>query len=69
MTLAEKLADWIMYAPRRPTPFGTYRIAASFTAPKPGPRWIVDQATNELFERQPDGGYRVAYRLTPVQEK
>ena len=30
------------------------------------PRWIRDEQTNELFERQSDGSYKVAYRLTPI---
>ena len=30
------------------------------------PRWLRDEKTNELFERQGDGSYRAAYRLTPL---
>ena len=30
------------------------------------PRWIRDEKTNELFERQCDGSYKAAYRLTPL---
>jgi len=30
------------------------------------PRWIRDEKTNELFERQPDNSYRAAYHLTPI---
>ena len=30
------------------------------------PRWIRDEKTNELFERQDDGSYKAAYRLTPL---
>lgn len=30
------------------------------------PRWICDEQTNELFERQPDNSYKAAYRLVPV---
>lgn len=27
------------------------------------PKWIVDRVTAELFERQADGSYRVAYKI------
>ena len=30
------------------------------------PRWIRDEKTNELFERQADGSYRATYRLVPL---
>ena len=30
------------------------------------PRWIRDEKTNKLFERQCDGSYRAAYRLIPL---
>jgi hypothetical protein len=30
------------------------------------PRWLRDEKTNELFERQKDGSYRAAYRLIPL---
>ena len=30
-------------------------------------RWIRDEKTNELFERQTDGSYRAAYKLTPLE--
>lgn len=29
-------------------------------------RWIRDEKTNELFERQPDNSYKATYRLTPI---
>ena len=32
------------------------------------PRWIRDEKTNELSERQSDGSYRVAYMLMPIKE-
>lgn len=30
------------------------------------PRWIRDEKTNELFERQSDGSYKASYLLTPI---
>lgn len=30
------------------------------------PRWLRDEKTNELFERQLDDSYKAAYRLTPI---
>ena len=30
------------------------------------PRWLRDEKTNELFERQGDGSYKVAIRLIPI---
>jgi hypothetical protein len=32
------------------------------------PRWIVDLETMELFERQPDNSYRVAYTLKQLDK-
>jgi len=49
------------------------RLAWRFTAKcfsadddKVPPRWLRDEKTNELFERQADGSYEAAYRLTPL---
>ena len=30
-------------------------------------RWIRDEKTDELFERQADGSYRAAYKLAPLE--
>ena len=31
------------------------------------PRWIRDEKTSELLERQGDGSYKAAYRLIPLE--
>jgi hypothetical protein len=33
------------------------------------PRWIADLKTMEMFERQPDNSYRVAYKMVPIEAR